>query len=41
MSARADTIASLRADPTFAPLRRSLDVHYGDTARDAAMGNAG
>jgi FkbM family methyltransferase len=27
----------LRADPAFASLRRSLDVYYGDTARDAAM----
>ena len=27
----------LRADPAFAPLRRSLDVYYGDPARDAAM----
>jgi FkbM family methyltransferase len=31
------TIAHLRTDPTFAPLRRSLDVYYGDPARDAAM----
>ncbi len=28
---------SLRADPAFASLRRSLDVYYGDAARDAAM----
>ena len=41
MSTRADTIAALRADPAFTPLRRSLDVYYGDIARDAAMGNAG
>jgi FkbM family methyltransferase len=27
----------LRADPAFAPLHRSLDVYYGDPARDAAM----
>jgi FkbM family methyltransferase len=31
------TIAHLRADPTFAGLRRSLEVYYGDPARDAAM----
>jgi FkbM family methyltransferase len=30
-------IESLRADPTLAALRRSLDVYYGDAARDAAM----
>jgi FkbM family methyltransferase len=30
-------VSSLRADPAFAPLRRSLDVYYGDAARDAAM----
>ena len=30
-------IAALRADPAFAPLRRSLEVYYGDPARDAAM----
>jgi FkbM family methyltransferase len=30
-------VSILRADPTFAPLRRSLDVYYGDPARDAAM----
>jgi FkbM family methyltransferase len=33
----ADTISALLADPAFAPLRRSLDVYYGDPARDAAM----
>ena len=31
------TIAALRADPVFASLRRSLDVYYGDAARDAGM----
>src|SRR5215470_6193509 len=31
------TVAALRADPAFATLRRSLDVYYGDAARDAAM----
>ncbi len=31
------TIVALRADPAFAPLRRSLDVYYGDAKRDAAM----
>jgi FkbM family methyltransferase len=30
-------LESLRADPTLAALRRSLDVYYGDAARDAAM----
>jgi FkbM family methyltransferase len=30
-------ISKLRADRAFAPLRRSLDVYYGDPARDAAM----
>jgi len=31
------SVAALRADPVFAALRRSLDVYYGDAARDAAM----
>ena len=31
------TVSALRADPAFATLRRSLDVYYGDAARDAAM----
>jgi FkbM family methyltransferase len=30
-------IAVLAADPAFATLRRSLEVYYGDAARDAAM----
>ena len=30
-------VAALRADPSFAPLRRSLAVYYGDPAREAAM----
>jgi FkbM family methyltransferase len=30
-------IATLRADPALAALHRSLDVYYGDPARDAAM----
>ena len=30
-------ITTLRADPTLATLHRSLDVYYGDAARDAAM----
>ena len=29
--------SALRDDPAFASLRRSLDVYYGDAARDAAM----
>jgi FkbM family methyltransferase len=32
-----DTLARLRADPSLAALRRSIDVYYGDPARDAAM----
>jgi len=35
--ATAARVAVLRADPAFASLRRSLDVYYGDAARDAAM----
>ena len=30
-------IADLKRDPDFASLERSLDVYYGDAARDAAM----
>jgi FkbM family methyltransferase len=30
-------VAALTADPALAGLRRSLDVYYGDAARDAAM----
>jgi FkbM family methyltransferase len=30
-------LSALRGDPAFAALRRSLDVYYGDAARDAAM----
>jgi FkbM family methyltransferase len=30
-------VASLRTDPAYATLARSLDVYYGDAARDAAM----
>jgi len=33
----ATVVSALRADPAFASLRRSLDVYYGDTRRDAAM----
>lgn len=33
----AEKLARLRADPALASLRRSLDVYYGDAARDAAM----
>ena len=36
MSAPA-VLSALRADPAFAPLSRSLDVYYGNPARDAAM----
>jgi FkbM family methyltransferase len=31
------TLARLRADPALRTLARSLDVYYGDAARDAAM----
>jgi len=34
---RASTIATLKADPGLAALRRSLDIYYGDSVRDAAM----
>jgi FkbM family methyltransferase len=34
---RERTIASLKADPGLSPLARSLDVYYGDSAREAAM----
>jgi FkbM family methyltransferase len=37
MTANAAVVAALRADPAFAPLRRSLDVYYGNAERDAAM----
>jgi FkbM family methyltransferase len=30
-------LSTLRADPAFAALSRSLDVYYGNAARDAAM----
>jgi len=33
----AAAVSGLCADPDFAALRRSLDVYYGDPARDAAM----
>ncbi len=33
----AATLSALRADPALATLRRSLDVYYGDAARDRAM----
>jgi FkbM family methyltransferase len=32
-----DTLARLRADPSLAALQRSIDIYYGDPARDAAM----
>ena len=37
MATRSETITGLLADPALAPLRRSLDVYYGDAARDAVM----
>ena len=35
--AQATVIADLKQDPELASLKRSLDVYYGDPARDAAM----
>jgi FkbM family methyltransferase len=37
MSGSGPIIARLRADPAFAPLHRSLDVYYGDGARQRVM----
>ena len=37
MSMTRASIESLRADPALSGLYRSLDVYYGDPARDAAM----
>jgi FkbM family methyltransferase len=37
MTAYVSAISTLRADPAFASLRRSLEVYYGDAARGAAM----
>ncbi len=37
MSTLPPRIAALREQPRFASLARSLDVYYGDAARDAAM----
>jgi FkbM family methyltransferase len=37
MQSNSSIVAHIRPDPVFAPLRRSLDVYYGDAARDAAM----
>lgn len=37
MTVDASVLPALRTDPAFAPLRRSLDVYYGDEKRDAAM----
>jgi hypothetical protein len=34
---RNSTIAALKEEPKLAALRRSLDVYYGDSVRDAAM----
>ena len=34
---QATVIADLKQDPELASLKRSLDVYYGDPARDAAM----
>ncbi|MFM9942765.1 MAG: FkbM family methyltransferase [Hyphomicrobiaceae bacterium] len=36
-SAMTDILAKLRADPSLVSLHRSLDIYYGDAARDAAM----
>src|SRR5262245_19130763 len=37
MAPEVSTLSKLRTDPAFGPLRRSLDVYYGDAARDAEM----
>jgi FkbM family methyltransferase len=37
MPALSEDVRAKLADPAFAPLRRSLEVYYGDAARDAAM----
>jgi FkbM family methyltransferase len=37
MSMGTSVVGALRADPALTPLRRSLDVYYGDARRDAAM----
>jgi FkbM family methyltransferase len=37
MTGGPDILSALRADTAFAPLRRSLEVYYGDAPRDAAM----
>src|SRR6516164_5635007 len=37
MTGKGAVISALRADRAFQPLHRSLDVYYGDRARDAAM----
>lgn len=37
MTSVAERIVRLKADGALAALRRSLDVYYGDSARDAAM----
>jgi FkbM family methyltransferase len=37
MTTGAAIISKLRVDPAFASLRRSLEVYYGNTVRDAAM----
>jgi FkbM family methyltransferase len=37
MTTTASIMSKLSIDPAFAPLRRSLDVYYGDPARDRAM----
>jgi FkbM family methyltransferase len=37
MSMGTSVVGTLRADPALTPLRRSLDVYYGDAQRDAAM----
>ena len=37
MTAGADVLSTLRADPALASLRRSLEVYYGNAERDRAM----
>ncbi|MEU1844226.1 FkbM family methyltransferase [Micromonospora sediminicola] len=37
MGGRDETVEALKADPTMAGLRRSLEFYHGDPARDAAL----
>jgi FkbM family methyltransferase len=37
MALRDSTLESIASNPAYAPLRRSIEIYYGDPARDAAM----